>query len=257
VLGDFTDLDILSGLGVDSTYGIRIQGDRMRYANPIYDGQDLFEVNQRLGAQICMCVDATFLDSLRLEFDLRQTYSSTFESTVGESQPKSSAMRILVNDTMELARYFPETNNEDEWQTRKLDLEAFIGEQFNLCFETRTIQSISEDHDSIGDRVFLDNIRFIGVEPPAGTGLISGVEPLEIYPNPAQELIHVRIPAARAVLAEVVLRDVNGQVIAQQEVPLQVGVNETQFNLSGLTSGIYFVEVITTGQRMVGKALKN
>jgi Zn-dependent metalloprotease len=253
--GDFADLDILIGLGRDSTHGVRIQGDRMRYANPVYDGQDLFDVNQRLGAEICMCIDATFLDSLGLQFDLRQTYSSTFEESIGLPQPKSSALRIMA-DTAELARYFPETNVEDEWQTHNLDLQNFIGTQFVLCFETRTIQSISEDTDSIGDRVFLDNILIRGVETPAAAQLFHGVESLEIDPNPAENIIHIRIPVETASTADVFLRDVNGKMIGQQRMLLQPGTNETQFNLSAFASGIYFVEVRTESKRMVGKAVK-
>jgi len=255
LIGDFADMDILYGFGVDSTYGIRIQGDRMRYANPVYDSANLFDINPRLGVQICFCVDATFLDSLGLQFDLRQTYSSTFEETVGEKQPKTSAMRILA-DTTELGRYFPETNNEDEWQTHNIDLQDYLGSQFVLCFETRTIQSISEDTDSIGDRVFLDNILFLGVETPAGTQFTRHVEPLRIYPNPVEDIVHVTIPATQAMIADVFLSDLNGRLVEQRRIALQAGENETVFNIDKLSQGLYIVEVHADGRHLVGKIVK-
>ena len=129
--GEFTKLSVLPRIGRDSTYGILVEPAKPPFslsgpiyvyvARPAYEGQDIFDINPRLGAQVCFCVDATNLDSLGLQFDLRQTYTNSLDTIGGVStdtilglplQPKSSAVRVML-DTTELGRFFPETNNED------------------------------------------------------------------------------------------------------------------------------------------------
>jgi hypothetical protein len=253
-VGEFADLDVALYAGKDSTYGLRIEGDRISHAKPVYDNEDVFDLNESIGTQVCFCVNALTMDTLSLRFDLRQTYSNTFQETVGIPQPKTSAMRIMVGDD-ELGRYFPETNDADEWKAHNIDLSQYLGSEFVLCFETRTVQSQDSDHDDIGDRVFLDNIEFVGEEPSAVKD-ISNIAPLVIYPNPAGDEIFIDVPALRAGSAEVVLLDVHGKVIASQHHILVAGNNKLQFNLARVVDGVYFVEVRTKGEKRMGKVVK-
>ncbi len=254
-VGDFAHLLVWFNAGRDSTYGIRIEGDRLRYANPVYDGQDLFDINPRLGTQICFCVDAGGLDSLGLQFDLRQTYSSDLEMTVGEDQPKSSALRVMA-DTSELGRFFPRTHDMDDWETVNLDLEDYLGSQFVLCFETRTLVSLAESEDSIGDRVYLDNIEFIGKEVSASLLPIKETGSLVVYPNPTTDDIVIEIPSSGNGFAEVVVTDIDGCVLQKHKMMLTPGMNRAQFNIATVSSGVYFVEVRTAQETMVGKIIK-
>lgn len=102
-------------------------------------------------AKICN-VDATAAGNLTLKFDLRQTFS------VGN---KSSWLRVLVNDTIQIADNtgtlnFTPTTNTDPFVNRVFDLTDFAGTAFSLTF-----QSSCRLHDMIiaqGDNVFIDNI---------------------------------------------------------------------------------------------------
>lgn len=102
-------------------------------------------------AKVCN-IDATSVGSLTLKFDLRQTFS------VGN---KSSWLRVLVNDTIQIAdntgtSNFTPTTNTDPFVNRVFDLSQFAGTAFSLTF-----QSSCRLHDMIiaqGDNVFIDNI---------------------------------------------------------------------------------------------------
>jgi hypothetical protein len=252
--GEFAHLLVWFNAGRDSTYGIRIEGDRARYGRPVYEGQDVFDLNHRLGTQICFCVDAVNLDSLGFQFDLRQTYTSSLDTIIGVPYAKTSAVRVMI-DTTELGRFFPETNQDDEWQTHHFDLEDFLGSEFELCFETRTIQSLVEDDDSIGDRVFLDNIRFIGREVSAAIFSAAEVQPLVVYPNPVSETLHVIIPSSHRTSATLHLRDLTGRSVTMQPLELLSGENTLSLEVQGITSGIYFVEANADGERMLAKVV--
>ena len=248
----FSTLRILNFVGRDSTTGILIEGDRMRYGKVVLEGEDPFDYNQRQGTEICMCMDATNLDSLGLQFDLRQTYSSKFEERVQIPQPKTSAMRIMANGE-ELVRYFPETNNDDEWQTHNLDLEDYLGLEFTLCFETRTIQSLAEDIDSIGDRVFLDNIIIQSVEIASGLVNVDPTLPVSIFPNPASGEYNVDFESLETGDGVMRVFDLNGALMVQRDVSIAQGVNRITADVYGLGKGIYVVEIASAGQRFVGR----
>ena len=148
-----------------------------------------------------------------------------------------------------------ETNNEDEWQTHNFDLENYLGTQFTLCFETRTIQSLAEDKDSIGDRVFLDNIEFLGREVQAATSSARGLQPIEMYPNPVSDVLTVNIPSSSYETAEMMLQDLTGRCIASQKVALVPGTNQALLHLEAMTPGVYYVEIRTPAERKLGKVV--
>lgn len=249
---EFAQVRVLNNIGPDSSAAILIEGDRMRYANPVLEGEDLFDVNERLGTRICMCMDATNLDSMGLQFDLRQTFSNRFEERVEIPQPKTSALRVVVDDT-EVARYFPETNNDDEWTTHNIDLEDYLGLEFTLCFETRTIQSIAADVDSIGDRVFIDNILVKSVELSSSTNFDIATESLDIFPNPALNVANIDFLSEVSGMSFLRVIDMNGAEIYREEQPVIAGQNRIPLNTASWGAGVYVVEIIMDDRRFIGR----
>lgn len=255
-VGEFANLSILAGVGRDSTHGIRIEGDQLWYAKPIYRYDDPFDFNERLGTQICYCVDATQSTTLGLQFDLRQTWSNAFQDMVSGDQQKSSILRVMVGDT-ELARYMPETHDADPWKRRYIDLAEYLGTKFTLCFETRTMIGLDDDHTyNIGDRVFLDNIGFVEEFTSSVSAELTNT-PLSIYPNPANEMVTADIPAESNSPGQLFVLDLTGRRIAEQDISLIPGMNSVQVDLKALEAGVYFVEVRTEGKRMMGKVIVN
>ena len=240
--------------GRDSTAGLMIEGNRSRYANPVLPGQDPFDLNESLGTEICFCVDATNYDSLGFQFDLRQTYSSDFERTIGYDQPPTSAMRMLIDED-EIARYFPETNNEDEWMTHYHDLSSYTGLDFLLCMETRTIQDIRSDHDSIGDRVFLDNIEFTGSLVQTSAREAGVARPLRVFPNPASDHFFFATTDNEIEQGQLSLFDLSGQLIMSRKLE-GAGMDQVKIDLDGVASGVYLVQFQTASKRYSARLLK-
>ena len=251
---EFADARVLQFAGRDSTPGILIEGDRARYASPVLDGEDVFETNHRQGTRVCMCINATDLDSLGLQFDLRQTYSNEFGNSVQLPQPQTSALRVMAGDD-ELARYFPQTNFEDEWQTHNLDLEAYLGLDFTLCFESRTILGSETFLDTVYDRVFLDNIIVKGVEVSTSVNSVVDAKPLELFPNPTKGQFTINLDSDISGTATLRVLDLNGQELDRDQVDVSVGNNLISRNMADLGGGMYMVELITEGKRYAGKLI--
>ena len=251
---DFASIGVLPNVGRDSTVGIRMEGARSRYASPISPGEDLFDSNEKQTAMLCMCVDAYDLDSLGLQFDLRQTYSSDFEEKVGIDQPKTSALRVMI-DTTELGRYFPETNRDDDWATQNLDLNDYLGTAFTLCFESKTLVSQAEDPDTTGDRVFLDNIELIGSKVQSSVLNIPQVEELSVFPNPTSGKFVIQHDAPISGQALVQITTLSGGTVYQQQHLLQAGLNTLEINSESLPPGMYFTELRADGRRYIAKLI--
>ena len=248
------DVDILANIGTDSTTGILVNGDDVRFSvgRPIPEGEDLFDYNEKLAGQICFCVDATELDSLGFQFDLRMTYSSFVEDVVDYEQPPTSAMRVLV-DGIEHSRYLPKTNNQDAWETHNIDLEEELGNTFTLCLETRTIMSKLTTHDTIGDHVYLDNIAFVSSLVETSIRSIPHTLPLNIYPNPTQASTFVEFDVEEAGDANLILRNINGQTMQQKRTSVAPGINTVELELGNFAPGIYLIEVRTDRGMHLGK----
>ncbi len=69
-----------------------------------------------------------------------------------------------------------------------------------------------------------------------------GSQQLAVYPNPVVDVVNVTVKNAGATLS-VRVTDQLGKVVLENQVSQ---TNETQLNLSGLSSGVYFV-IVTTG----------
>lgn len=252
IKGDFAKLAVIALVGKDSTHGIMAEGDRLWYAKPVYRHQDPFLTNERLGTQICMCVDAQGLESTELRFDLRQTFSSDFQEMVSGDQPRSSAMRVLA-DGQELARYMPVTHQDDPWNTYVVDLSGYDGRQFVLCFETRTMVGLSFSRDGIADRVFLDNIEISGSETATSSIDHTQQHVLMLFPNPARDRVFLNINTSRHISAEVVLFDLTGRPHVMQTIALVPGTNLLTLDASTLPPGMYIAEVRSDGMRAAAK----
>jgi PKD repeat protein len=102
-------------------------------------------------ANVCN-VDATDMSSVYLSFDLRQTYSFG---------PKFSWLRVLINDTIQVADMlgvldFNPATNTDPFERKIFNLSQFAGTAFSVTYQTST-----RLHDKVqaeGDNVFIDNI---------------------------------------------------------------------------------------------------
>ncbi len=62
-----------------------------------------------------------------------------------------------------------------------------------------------------------------------------------LYPSPATSRIYLNLHADMAQTTDILLLNMNGQVLQEQQTKLNKGLNQLQFNVSQLPDGIYYV----------------
>lgn len=79
---------------------------------------------------------------------------------------------------------------------------------------------------------------------------------LTVFPNPATEVARFQMTVEKETAAQIVVRNLMGQVVATKNVTLYAGANTTGINVSGLASGMYVYNVNVNGQSYAGKFVK-
>jgi len=89
-----------------------------------------------------------------------------------------------------------------------------------------------------------------GVGEPVSVGQVAA-EMFSIWPNPAADVLNVRLTAGFESGASVKIYDIQGRVMLQQSL---TGM-ETVVNTQSLSSGVYFVDVLNGGKNQVKKVV--
>jgi Zn-dependent metalloprotease len=235
------------------TYGLLMEGGDFNLAAPPSPGQDPFLVNPEFRGEACFCVDATNFSDLSVEFDLRQTFSTYYQTLLGMPVPGASLVRVRANQ-QELNRYIPFSNTSDLYLRKTLNLNPFAGTRFTLCFESKSVMSKALDPDGIGDRILIDNISFngqtisTGIDDPK-TGFLS------VVPNPAFETVTLSLSNSFSGQAEVILLDLSGRMIRNWTWEKDAGRSDISLALPTLPSGLYLMEVRVGNQRLSKKLM--
>ncbi|MEP7111275.1 MAG: T9SS type A sorting domain-containing protein [Ferruginibacter sp.] len=77
---------------------------------------------------------------------------------------------------------------------------------------------------------------------------------LMLYPNPAKDILNVKVSSNKKEMATIQLTDLQGKVLKQLSVQLYVGINSFSINIETLAKGSYTIEIkgaITHYQRFV------
>ena len=76
------------------------------------------------------------------------------------------------------------------------------------------------------------------------TCIEDNVGTLDVFPNPVQNNdVHLRLYSSTEASANVVIMNVAGKVIVQQDVEIMEGVNQIDLSVSRLAAGTYFVQI--------------
>lgn len=108
-----------------------------------------------------------------------------------------------------------------------------------------------------GNHVYLDDININGVVGMNDPNQVAGG--LELYPNPAQDLLNISLVMQEKSDVQITLTDLNGREIAMiRNGELQAGANTIQYETSGLASGMYLLVVSDGKTKQVRKlAIQN
>ena len=202
------------------------------------DPEQNFDFNPSFESRSCHCVDATNWDSVSVSFDLQQGVSLLYEvfDTLVDSPHLSVGMHILVNDVPITPQYHPRTYDDDPFVHHTVDLTAWAGEEFNLCFAGKHFVNKDEDFMSTeGDYSHIDRVRFEFKRFVSTTNVIRDEE-VSIFPNPTADVLTISRLETDQVLYT--LFDLNGQVVIQQ----LLSGNSYEISMEGIPAGVYLLQ---------------
>lgn len=96
---------------------------------------------------------------------------------------------------------------------------------------------------------------------PTGSGtavkdIAAVTEILNFYPNPAQDNIRIKFESAKAAPVHLIVRDITGRILQQQDFGKVTGLSTLPLNITGLSKGLYVVELRAGDRKIVGKLVK-
>ena len=130
------------------------------------------------------------------------------------------------------------TNDEGSWVTNTLSFTATTTE---VVIYIRSNGSVDENTE-----VFYDNISLQEAVLSVDDFLVAN---LKVYPNPANDVINIGSNDTQ--ISEVILYDILGtKVLSQNEL------SNNRLDISGLTSGVYFMKIGANGNSITRKIIK-
>lgn len=106
------------------------------------------------------------------------------------------------------------------------------------------------------DKAWIDDVKFPAISTPAGIEGEIMVSSVNIYPNPAANIQHVELKLSRSanVIAELV--DMTGKTVKTiQQGNVAAGEKKFSYNLSNLSSGMYFLRIQIGDEQHIFKVI--
>ncbi len=105
----------------------------------------------------------------------------------------------------------------------------------------------------VGSILYLDDLSFYG-SVAAGLESIDALLQVSAYPNPSSDLVNITFVQKAAGAGQLMIRDLTGKLIYQQEIQLAAGKNEIPVATKDWNSGLYLYQ-INTPEGIVNRSL--
>jgi Zn-dependent metalloprotease len=235
ILGTNAEADINQYSANNSDKGVQMYGSGFNGGNIYFTDseQDNYTNNTIFTSKMCLCVDLESFEDADLNFDLKQTHSSFYESYYGEDLAHLVAMRVTVNNIQIGPQFHPTTYNSDPFLTQVIDFDNFAGSSFTLCFESINFINNEEDPNESGDNSFLDNVRF--TSKGFSNILNSEARLTNIYPNPTSGVFTLNLDKQKRYELKIINN--LGQIVKSKIVPETH--SSVSVDLSDLDKGAY------------------
>jgi len=149
----------------------------------------------------------------------------------GEWGPSSSTFSADLVATIQIT----EANKQD---TYVIDFAALDADKWGNFAGKNKVQSVGY-RSATADAVFTVEQVLLGSMSPANSSNAAVAKSLNVYPNPASNVLTVEVDAVAASSVELV--DLSGKLVATQSVG--AGFNKVQFNVANVNAGLYFLSV--------------
>ena len=200
---------------------------------------DNFVLNPQYETNLCACVDATNWNNVSLSFDVKQTYSQIYQFFMGSDIPEfASSVRVVINGTPVSVQLHPTTYLSDPYYTHVLNLDAYAGKEFNMCFQAKhwVPSTVDPIPGSIGDNTYLDNI--ILEDKFALSVSEKALAEHNVYPNPTEGLVFVE---TKNIEGSVSVIDGLGRVLLTSEI--NTNESSVKLDLTHLKAGVYYLQI--------------
>jgi hypothetical protein len=129
-----------------------------------------------------------------------------------------------------------------EWVNELISLEDYVGGEVNIAFRLVSDQSV------VGDGFYFDDLEILGYGSQVGINEIDNKLDWKIYPNPANDVLHISVSFDQPKNLKFEIIDISGKVIKTGEISSNT---DALVSIDDLNSGSYFVR-ITTANGQVG-----
>ena len=225
--------------------GLQLSAEESQLSNlDIPSGEsENFEKNPQNSSKICMCVDATNMSHITLQFDLKQTYSAAYQFFMGPGANLiASSLRITIDSAQVGPQFHPVTYTQDPYKTHFFNLDQFAGTQFELCLEGKHFISLYDDPGGTqGDNSFVDNIKITDAE-------FIGEEEFElsqvaVFPNPTKGILNINMNASKNGFTTLKIMDTKGAVVIQKSLDTESGTQSFSVDISSQPKGMYLLQI--------------
>ncbi len=223
-----------------------------------FSDSTMFLINPDYQADFCTCIDATNWTYATLSFDLKQTYSSAYQflGVTGDPSKFAASMRVVVNGQQIGGLYHPTTPTSDLFKRHFVVLDAYVGQQFELCFQGKHFFDRQSDFTpTFGDNSYIDNIKY---EDAKWVSIPEfEAQDVRIMPNPAQSVFAIELNSYTSTEAKISIVDQLGRVVFKSQNQVERGINKVPVDLSGFAAGVYLINIELNNNTVVKKLLLN
>jgi len=203
-------------------------------------------------------------DMLRFPFTYNNTYTDNFSANFtsgGSSFVRSGSVTVTADGYGKLILPNGTYNNILRVKRVETYTDTWSGPTINYSSEIYAWYSpakrenlLSKSSITVAGNTTDYPITYTNQTPTAIGNLAIAEGSVNLYPNPARDLVHVRFEADKATTADVILTDLTGRMInTLPAVSIASGSNDIKMNTVGLSAGLYLVRLTADGQSITRK----
>lgn len=250
-LSDFTtsssmknEVSVHPDAAESGAFGMLLDGNSENGASPYFQAPSTSEAfgelwNPYFKSSATLCVDASYITDLQLEFDKRQirTTSDSYTNLVVTVNGQQEGSVIRVNSA----------GADDLTFTHLVyDLSAYNNQIITIGFEGTHRYDKDRNGTDNGTATFIDNISITGV---LSSDDLAPTELISIYPNPSSSSIYVS-----TMEKDYIILDVLGKVVTDLTMVRSHQGNTLELDISQLENGVYHFKTTLGIQRFIKTA---
>ncbi len=241
-------IDFYLGAAVTDTLGLRFTGANALATLPdfpVFNRRDPWSIYPEYSSFACACVDARDWDSVKVSFDLKQTYSRVWRDVTLRDNKGVSSFRVLADGNQIGDTYQALTNDKDRFRSYELNLRDYAKTQFELCLEARNF--LAEEYDyfanSEGDNAYVDNLKIfndgnIGLRENA-----TSIQQIRVFPNPSKGLFTIELELNDKLNTTYSVYTSTGKLVKSASLNLSNGYHQLDLDLNTYPVGMYILEL--------------